>query len=156
MLKGSQRGTKSLLKNPFPFMQRIHLPISGKGIQGIGFLNRNQLTLVSNKSKIRHMAKILFAPLHNSKNNSYLTSFELFPHKIITLGLILLLSLPFSTSASLAIAAPDEAKWSRFNIPTEGSAGDWVLADGSDVQHLTMDIDGTLYGYATPSGTSYT
>ena len=31
-----------------------------------------------------------------------------------------------------------------------------MLADGSDVQHLTMAIDGTLYGYATPSGTSYT
>ena len=102
------------------------------------------------------MAKRLFAPSHNSKNNSYLISFELFPHKIIILGLILLLSLPFSTPASLAIAASDEVKWSRFNIPAEGSAGNWVLADSSDVQHLTMAIDGTLYGYATPSGTSYT
>jgi len=44
-------------------------------------------------------------------------------------GLILLLSLFFSTPTGLAIASPDEVKWSRVNIPTEGKAGDWVLAD---------------------------
>jgi len=33
------------------------------------------------------------------------------------------------------------------NIPTEGEAGNWVLAGGSDVQHLTMAVDGTLYAY---------
>ena len=75
--------------------------------------------------------------------------------RIFATALLLALSLVvFSPATSLA--APDEVKWSRFNIPTEGSAGNWVLADGSDVQHLTMAIDGALYGYATPSGTSYT
>jgi hypothetical protein len=54
------------------------------------------------------------------------------------------------------VAAPDENRWSRVNIPTEGSAGNWVLAAGSDVQHLTAAIDGTLFCYANPSGTSYT
>ena len=55
-----------------------------------------------------------------------------------------------------AAATPDEVKWSRVDMPTEGKLGDWVLASGSDVQHLTMAIDGSLYCYANPSGTSYT
>ncbi len=42
----------------------------------------------------------------------------------------------------------------RVNIPTEGKAGDWVLADGSDVQHLKVAIDGTLYAYG--KGLTYT
>ena len=70
-----------------------------------------------------------------------------------TLGLILLLGL--LTSATPAIANPGVVKWSRVDIPVEGRAGNWVLADGSDVQHLTMAIDGTLYAYANPSGTDY-
>ena len=53
-----------------------------------------------------------------------------------------------------AVADPDEVKWSRVNIPTEGKAGNWVLANGSDVAHLTMDINGTLYDYVT--GLTYT
>ena len=77
--------------------------------------------------------------------------------KKYALGLLLLLSLLASTSPNNpAAAAPDEVKWSRVNIPTEGKAGDWVLASGSEAQHLTMAIDGTLYAYANPSGTSYT
>jgi len=73
------------------------------------------------------------------------------------LGLLLLLSLlgPISP-ISLAVASPDTVKWSTVNIPTEGKPGNWVLADGSDVRHLTMAADGTLYCYANPSGTSYT
>ena len=47
-------------------------------------------------------------------------------------------------------------KWSRVNIPTDGRDGNWVTANGSDVQHLTMATEGTIYGYANPSGTSYT
>lgn len=39
-------------------------------------------------------------------------------------------------------------KWSRVNIPTAGRLGNWMLADDSDVQHLTMATDGTLYCYA--------
>ena len=98
------------------------------------------------------MAKIKSAPLHNYKNNSYLISFELFLLKIIALGLILLLSLLGLISP--AVATPDEVKWSRFDIPLEGKPGKWVLADGSDVQYLTMASDGTLYAYG--KGLTYT
>ena len=98
------------------------------------------------------MAKVKFAPLHNYKNNSYLISFESFPLKKIALGVILLLGLLGSISP--AVAAPDEVKWSRFNIPLDGKPGNWVLADGSDVQQLTMASDGTLYAYG--KGLTYT
>ncbi|GAH49613.1 unnamed protein product, partial [marine sediment metagenome] len=71
--------------------------------------------------------------------------------------LILLLSLFGSiTQATPVFSVPDAVKWSRVNIPTEGHSGGWMLASGSDVKHLTMATDGTLYGYADPSGTSYT
>ena len=73
------------------------------------------------------------------------------------LGLFLLLTLLSSISpVRPAAASPDEVKWTPVNIPTEGKPGNWVLADGSDICHLTMAIDGTLYGYANPSGTDYT
>ncbi len=74
--------------------------------------------------------------------------------EMIAPGLILLLSLTFLTLTNTAAASPDEAKWSRVNIPTEGKAGNWVLADGSDIQHLTMASDGTLYAYG--KGLTYT
>jgi len=61
---------------------------------------------------------------------------------ILALG-ITLLSLLISTNP--ALAATDEVRWSRVNIPIQGKAGNWVLADGSDIQHLTMAADGTLY-----------
>ena len=91
------------------------------------------MTFVSGWDKIRHVAKGKFA-----------------------LGLLLLSLLGAILLINPAFAAPDEVKWSRVNIPTEGKGGNWVLADGSDVQHLSMAIDGTLYSYANPSGTSYT
>ena len=74
--------------------------------------------------------------------------------KIIALGLVLFLSLSFLTPTNTAIASSSEVKWSRVNIPIEGKAGNWVLASGSDVQHLTMAIDGTLYAYG--KGLTYT
>ncbi|MFC1909571.1 WD40/YVTN/BNR-like repeat-containing protein, partial [Chloroflexota bacterium] len=52
------------------------------------------------------------------------------------------------------VISADEVKWSRVTIPTEGKAGNWLLADGSDIQHLTMAADGTLYAYVT--GLTYT
>jgi len=70
-------------------------------------------------------------------------------------GLLLLLSLLGSISPfTPAVAAPDEVKWSRVDIPTEGRAGNWVLANGSDVSHLTTAIDGTFYTYV--KGLTYT
>ena len=74
------------------------------------------------KGKIRHVAKLKLA-----------------------LGLFLLLGLLGLTSP--VSATPDIVKWSKVNILTEGKAGGWVLASGSDVQHPTMAIDGTLYAY---------
>ena len=73
---------------------------------------------------------------------------------VVAVGVILLLSLSLSIPASPAIASPDEVKWTRVNIPAEGRAGNWMLADGSDVQHLTMAVDGTLYAYG--KGLTYT
>ncbi|MFC1980659.1 hypothetical protein ACFLVN_00180 [Chloroflexota bacterium] len=74
--------------------------------------------------------------------------------KYIIAGLTSFLSLFLLILTISAVASADEVKWSRVNIPTEGRAGDWVLADGSDIQHLTMSADGTLYAYA--KGLSYT
>ncbi|MBU2608808.1 MAG: hypothetical protein KKF26_05765 [Chloroflexi bacterium] len=76
---------------------------------------------------------------------------------LCALGVLLLLSLlnP-NTPAREVTASSNLARWSNVNIPTEGKAGNWVLADGSDIQHLTLAADGTLYCYATPAGTSYT
>ncbi len=74
---------------------------------------------------------------------------------LTALALTLLTLLSISSTTNPATAAPEEVKWSRVNIPTEGKAGDWLLASGSDVQHLTMAIDGTLYCYANPQGTSF-
>ena len=77
------------------------------------------------------------------------------PLAALVLSLMLsLLAAIFTTNQ--AVSTPDEVKWSRVNIPTEGDAGNWMLASGSNVQHLTMAVDGTLYCYANPSGTSYT
>lgn len=72
----------------------------------------------------------------------------------LVVGLLLLLSLLAPTTT--ATANSDTVKWLEVNIPTEGKSGNWVLAQGSDVQHPTMAIDGTLYCHAHPSGTSYT
>ena len=75
----------------------------------------------------------------------------------IVLGLILLLSLLVLISPDSPVSAsPDAVKWSRVDIPTEGISGNWVLANGSDIKHLTMAIDGSLYCYANPSGAGYT
>jgi len=61
------------------------------------------------------------------------------------LGLVVLLGLLSPTCP--VFADPDIVKWSEVKSPTQGKAGDWVLASGSDVRHLTMAIDGTLYAY---------
>ena len=66
----------------------------------------------------------------------------------LAVGLVLLLGLISAlTAAPPAAASPVTAKWCRVNIPTEGKAGNWVLASGSDIEHLTSAIDSTLYAY---------
>jgi hypothetical protein len=66
------------------------------------------------------------------------------------LGLVVALSI----IATPIAATPDEVKWVRVTIPGEGKAGSWALAPGSDIQHLTVATDGTLYAYG--KGLSYT
>ncbi len=82
------------------------------------------MTFTLQTGKIRHVAKINFP-----------------------LVFLLLLCLFLANSSNNVAAALEEVKWTRVNIPTEGKAGNWVLADNSDVQHLTMAPDGTLYAY---------
>jgi hypothetical protein len=95
------------------------------------------LTSLWGRSKIRHVANIKIP--------------------LLTLVLVLVLGLLNYTKLVIpANATSDTLEWLGVNIPTEGRSGDWVLADGSDVRHLTMAADGTLYVYATPSGTGYT
>ncbi len=64
--------------------------------------------------------------------------------------LVILLLIPTSP----VFADPDTVKWSRVNIPTQGKAGGWVLASGSDIQHLTIASNGTIYAYG--KGLTYT
>ena len=73
--------------------------------------------------------------------------------RITVAGLILFTGLSALLTNPVIVSA-DEVKWSRVNIPTEGTGGNWVLADGSDIKHLTMAADGTLYAYA--QGLTYT
>ena len=76
---------------------------------------------------------------------------------LLALTLTLLLNLlGIIATSDPAAATPDEVKWSKVNIPTEGDTGNWVLANGSNGQYLNIAIDGTLYSYANPAGTSYT
>ena len=91
------------------------------------------LTFAHVRGKIRHMANTRAPPFLYQKLG------------IISLGLILLSSLSLPVFTRTVVAASDELRWSRANIPADGSTGNWVLADTSDVQHLTMAVDGTLY-----------
>ncbi len=73
---------------------------------------------------------------------------------ILFVKLILVSILAAFSFISLAEASPEAIKWMKVNIPTESEAGDWILADGSDVRHLTAALDGTLY--ASGHGLTYT
>lgn len=75
--------------------------------------------------------------------------------RLLALVLTVLLSLLARPSPNPLAATPDEVnKWFRVPIPTGGTAGNWVLASGADIQHLTLAADGTLYAYVNPSATS--
>jgi photosystem II stability/assembly factor-like uncharacterized protein len=60
----------------------------------------------------------------------------------LALGLLLLVLSSFATPAA---ASPDLLEWSRVNVPADGEKGDWRLARGSDIRHLTLAGDSTLY-----------
>jgi len=80
---------------------------------------------------------------------------KIFTPIILLLALLLGLS-GIVSDFKTATASTGEARWTRVNIPTEGDAGNWTLASGSNVQHPVVAIDGTVYCYANPSGSSYT
>ncbi len=52
-----------------------------------------------------------------------------------------------------AVASPTQARWTEVPVPAQGDAGNWVLAPGSDINHLTVSSDNTLYVYANPTAT---
>ena len=66
--------------------------------------------------------------------------------------LILFSSLLFFPSRASHAAT---VEWSIFNTPSDGRLGNWVLAAGSDISHLTQAQDGTLYCSANPLATEY-
>ncbi len=72
---------------------------------------------------------------------------------VLCFGIITLLGLGAIIPA-LPAAADDAVTWTRVAIPTQGEAGGWGLADGSDIRHLTTAPDGTLY--AACAGLTYT
>jgi len=61
-----------------------------------------------------------------------------------------LLGLTLPTSAE-----PDIAEWSEVNIPADGKLGDWMLALDSDIQHLSLATDDTLYAYRLEGATHH-
>ncbi len=65
--------------------------------------------------------------------------------KQVATSLALLVLASVLSLATPMAAGPDEVKWSRVNIPGDGKSGGWVLANGSDIEHLTMAVDGTLF-----------
>ncbi|OGN94537.1 MAG: hypothetical protein A2Y89_07645 [Chloroflexi bacterium RBG_13_51_18] len=79
----------------------------------------------------------------SNKHNAR-TAFSIISAAITT---ILLLNFFVFIPCPVLSATPQALRWTRVDIPAEGEAGGWVLAGGSDIQHLTMAADGTLYAY---------
>ncbi|OGO00890.1 MAG: hypothetical protein A2Y58_01490 [Chloroflexi bacterium RBG_13_51_52] len=73
---------------------------------------------------------------------------------ITLITIILLLNFIFIKPYPALSATPEAVRWTKVNISTEGTAGGWALANGSDIQHLTAAADGTLYAYG--KGLTYT
>jgi photosystem II stability/assembly factor-like uncharacterized protein len=100
------------------------------------------LTLATFKCKIRHVSKAQNVQIAYPTTSATIVI------------IILLLSLNAFIPNPIVSASPEASRWTRVNIPAEGAAGGWVLADGSDIQHLTASADGTLYAYG--KGLTYT
>ena len=78
------------------------------------------------------------------------------PSKISLFGAALIITACLLQSPGLcpvAAAASEAARWTKVNIPAEGRTGNWALAAGSDIRHITAAADGTLY--AGVSGLTY-
>ncbi len=69
--------------------------------------------------------------------------------KYVTIGAIVLflpaLLLSLARYVSPVTASPEPLRWIKVNTPAGGEAGNWVLAGGSDITHLALASDGTLY-----------
>jgi hypothetical protein len=100
------------------------------------------LTLFFLESKIRHVS--------NKYNGRCV--FSVISFTLITI--ILLLTYIFLEPCPTLSANPSALRWTRVDIPTEGEAGGWTLANSSDIKHLTAAADGTLYAYG--EGLTYT
>jgi photosystem II stability/assembly factor-like uncharacterized protein len=73
----------------------------------------------------------------------------------LIITLISLISCNFLQPSLQAKASASEAlRWTKVSIPTEGEAGKWGLASGSDVKQVAISGDGTLYAAVT--GLTYT
>ena len=73
---------------------------------------------------------------------------------LTVLVIFLLPGLLFLLPTTGLAAAVVEVRWCQVGIPAEGESGGWVLASGADTRHLARAADGTLYCYATPTGTA--
>ena len=67
---------------------------------------------------------------------------------IIIIIIFLLNPIPIIPQPKLA-ATPEAARWTGVNIPAGGAAGGWTLANGSDIQQVTIAADGTIYACVT-------
>ena len=110
-------------------------------------VQKAQLTYLYSRVTIRRMVKKIGIIQFFFKPELYLTVLLL----IVLPALMCLIYTP-----GIAGAAADEVKWSMVDIPLGGESGGWVLAGGSDIEHITVTSDGTLYCYADPSATSTT
>lgn len=70
------------------------------------------------------------------------------------LALLVTVSLFGVQSFAPASGAAGEAAWSQVDVPADGDDGGWVLAGSSDVTHLALAADGTIY--AAVDGLSHT
>jgi photosystem II stability/assembly factor-like uncharacterized protein len=69
-------------------------------------------------------------------------------HAVFRVIITLVIFACFGTFISVPrVSAAEAAKWARVNIPAEGEAGGWTLANGSDIRHLALAPDGTMYAY---------
>ncbi len=73
---------------------------------------------------------------------------------LTVLAIFLLPGLLFFVPSTGWAAVIEEVRWCQTGIPAEGESGGWVLASGADIRHLARAADGTLYCYATPTGTT--
>ena len=79
--------------------------------------------------------------------------------KHVILRCLVLLSLfAFIPSiSSLAVNPPvDAVSWTKLSVPAEGTAGNWMLSRSAGIKFPTQALDGTLYCYTAPIGTSNT